>query len=85
MESLQRLGIAREQVWLHSPQDALQGEIVIVFLEAEHPSSLLSQLAASNLSFDRWLRQQMLELHGFDVAEALSSSPVELVFVWQKP
>jgi len=71
-ESRQRLGITKELAWLHSPQQAPQGEIVIVPLEADHPDRLLPQLAASDLPFDRWFRQQLLELHGLDVAQALA-------------
>jgi hypothetical protein len=57
---------------------------VIVSLEAEHSEQVLPQLVASDLPFDRWFRQQLLELHGLDVTQALSRPPVELVFIWQK-
>ena len=82
-ESRQRLGITKELVWLHSSLRTLQGEMVIVSLEAEHPEVLLPQLVASGLPFDRWFRQQLLELHGLDITEVLSRPPAELVFVWQ--
>ena len=83
-ESRQRLGITRELAWLHTPLQALQGEVVVVCLEVEHPEQVLPQLAASDLPFDRWFRQQLLELHGLDIAEAPPGPANELVFVWQK-
>jgi len=83
-ESRQRLGITKELAWLHPPLQPPQGEVVVVSLETEHPEQVLPQLAASNLPFDRWFRQQLLELHGLDVTEALSRPPVELVFVWKQ-
>jgi hypothetical protein len=83
-ESRQRLGITKELAWLHAPPQPPQGEIVVVCLEAEHPQQVLSQLAASDLSFDRWFRQQLLELHGLDVTQAPPGLANELVFVWKK-
>jgi len=83
-ESRQRLGITKELAWLYAPVQPPQGEIVVVSMEAEHPEQVLLQLAASDILFDRWYRQQLLELHGLDVTEALSRPPNELVFVWKQ-
>jgi hypothetical protein len=84
-ESRQRLGIRKELAWLHHFTQALQGEIVVVYLEAEHPERVVAQLAASDLPFDCWFRKQLLELHGLDLAQPPSGPTTELVFVWQTP
>lgn len=83
-ESRQRLGIIKELAWLHSPLQAPQGEVVVICLQVEHPEQVLPQLAASDLPFDRWFRQQLLELHGLDVTQALPGPANELVFVWKR-
>jgi hypothetical protein len=62
----------------------LQGAVVIVNLEAEQPGGMLTNLAVSDLPFDRWFRRQLLEFHGLDVTQALAGSASELIFAWQK-
>jgi hypothetical protein len=57
--------------------------VVIVYLEVEHPAQLLAKLAASEYPFDYWLRQQLLELHGLDLAQMLERSTHELILAWQ--
>ena len=79
-ESRQRLGITKELIWL---AQTLQGDMAIMYLEAEHPEQMLPQLAASDLPFDRWLRQQLLELHCLDVTQPKAGLANELIFVWQ--
>ena len=79
-ESRRRLGITRELEWL---AQAPRGEVVIVYLEVEHPEQLLTKLATSQEPFDCWLRKQLLELHGLDLAQMLERSTRELILAWQ--
>jgi hypothetical protein len=79
-ESRQRLGITKEVTWF---AQTVQGEMAIVCLEAEHPEQLFPGLAASDLPFDGWLRQKLLELHGLDVTKLPYGSTHELIFTWQ--
>lgn len=80
-ESRRRLGITRECVWV---AQILQGEIAIVHLEAKEPERVFQQLAASDLPFDRWFRQQLMEFHGFDVTHPKVVAPsTEVIFDWQ--
>jgi hypothetical protein len=79
-ESRQRLGVTKELIWL---AQTLQGDMAIMYLEAEHPERVTPQLAASELPFDRWFGGQLLELHGLDVTQLPSGSLSELVFAWQ--
>jgi hypothetical protein len=75
------LGIIRECVWV---AQILQGEIAIVYLEAKEPELVCQQLAASDLPFDRWFRQQLKEFHGLDVTHPKVVAPsTEVIFDWQ--
>jgi len=76
----ERMGITQEDAWL---SQTAQGDLVRIHLEVEHPEHVLADLAASHRSFDRWLRQQLLELHGLDIMQLASASAHELIFVWQ--
>ena len=78
--SRQRLGITREMVYL---QQAPRREIVIVQLEADDPEQVFSRLVASAFAFDRWLKRQILEIHGLDLSQSLPATSKELVFTWQ--
>jgi hypothetical protein len=63
-ESRCRLGITREVAWI---VELPQAELVIVSWEVEDPAQVIQKLAASDHPFDRWFRQQLLEIHGIDV------------------
>ena len=80
--SRQRLGITKECIQL--VQMPPQGDIAVVYLEMKHPELVIAQLAHSDLPFDRWFRNQLLELHGFDVTQLLSKQCSEVIFLWQR-
>jgi len=83
-ESRKRLGITKELAWFHHAQRAYQGDEAIIYLEVERPERLAQQLLTSEHPFDRWFRQQLLELYGLDLAHSLVCQLNELVFVWQQ-
>jgi hypothetical protein len=80
-ESRRCLGITRELVWF--VQTSL-GEMAIVYLETEDQEreQVVVNMAASPLPFDRWFRQQLVELLGVDVTHSSPRSSSELVFEW---
>lgn len=80
-ESQRRLGISREVMWF---TQTVQGEMAIICLEGEHLECVFAYLADSALPFDSWLRQQLLDLHGFDVAKMSQGLNHELIFAWQE-
>jgi hypothetical protein len=80
VESRRRLGITKELIWLAQTP---QGDRAIVYLEAAQPERVLLQLGASELAFDRWLRKQLLELHGLDLTQPPSGPANELVLEWR--
>ncbi len=76
----ERIGITKQEIWL---SQTLHMDLVRVHLQVEHPEYMLADLAASHRPFDRWLRQQLLELYGLDLMQLASASAHELLFVWQ--
>jgi len=81
-ESRRRLGISEERVWI---AEAVNGNVTIVAVVAAQPEQVLAQLAISDLPFDRWYREQLLALQGFDSAKPLSRASPELVLEWRLP
>jgi hypothetical protein len=75
-----RLGITKELAWL---ANTAQGEIIMLSLEAHDPALLLRTLVASQAAFDRWLKRQVFELHGLDLAQLASTHDCELLLSWQ--
>jgi len=80
MEEFQRrVGITRQAVWL---QQTSQGDMAIVYLEADDPGRMFQELASSDKPFDRWYLQQLKEIHGIDLSE--TQLPNELAFEWRE-
>ena len=63
--SRQRLGITRERLAL---VDTAFGATAVTTLEAPNVAQALGQIIASQHPFDTWYREQLLELHGVNLA-----------------
>ena len=85
-KSRRRLGIFAESVWF-APKPS-GGGAAVVFLEAEDPERALRELvaepAASETSFDSWLRRRMHELFGCDFVRSPHLAGGELLFSWRE-
>jgi len=57
------MGVSVERVW---HQTTPQGDLAIVYEEADDLAQGLPRLAASQEPFDVWFKQQVLEIHGVD-------------------
>jgi hypothetical protein len=57
--------------------------MALVYFEVDQSEQVLFKVAASDHPFDRWFRQQLLELHGLDGMERLPGPLHEVIFVWQ--
>ena len=64
--SRQRLGIARESVWI---QQTPGGDFAIVYLEADDLQAAFVGLATSQVPFDHWFREHTREIHGIDLEQ----------------
>jgi hypothetical protein len=78
--SRKRLGITREASFL---QQTPQGDMAILYIEAEDFARVFQGLAISQDPFDVLFRQQTLEFFGFDLAQPPSGPPPETVFDWR--
>jgi quercetin dioxygenase-like cupin family protein len=76
--SLQRMGVTRQAIWL---TQSARADVVYLHLNVERYEQMATVLAASTHPFDRWLRQQVLELHGLDLAQ-FARSAHELILTW---
>jgi hypothetical protein len=66
--SRQRLGIARESVWI---QQTPGGDFAIVYLEADDLQAAFGGLATSQVPFDHWFREHTREIHGCQSPRAI--------------
>ena len=77
--SCRQAGISQVQVWLVQRQ---RGELVLVRLHAQQLEKVLLELVNSQRPFERWLREQLKFLLGWNVQEMLTEKQ-ELLFAWQ--
>ena len=84
--SRHQLGITYELLAL---VETAFGSAAVTTLEAPDVDRALGQIIASKLPFDRWYREQVLELHGINLAgyeQFLQQTPLtpdqELIFEW---
>lgn len=84
--SRRRFGITYERLAL---AETPQGPAAVTTLEAADIGRAISQMAESELAFDRWYRERLQELHGVTLAGyerfALPAPPPpdqELLFEW---
>jgi hypothetical protein len=75
-----RLGISKEASFL---QQTPQGDLAIVYIEAENIAQALQGLATSQDPFDRLFRQKTQEFFGLDLAQPPAGPPPETLLSWQ--
>ncbi len=80
--SRHHLGITAEWTWI---VETIRSDIAIIAIEAEQPGPVIAHLAASELPFDRWFKEQLLALQGVELARPQATLYSDLVFEWQKP
>ncbi len=67
-----------------SLQEMPEGSLVLVYLEAEDVAHAFHELAISDTPFDRWYRDQVLNIYGVDLTTA-SGPSTELLAAWEAP
>ncbi len=60
-QSRRRLGITREAVWI---QATPQGDVVVIYMEADDLETAFKGVATSGEPFDRWFRDHVRDVHG---------------------
>jgi hypothetical protein len=62
--SRRRHGITREAVWINGTQN---GDIAVVYVEADDLAAAFKGLATSQEPLDRWFREYVRDVHGVDL------------------
>ena len=60
----------------------LHGELMLMTLHTQEPQQTLQELATSRRPFDRWLREQLQALLGWNLQEVLADPHGDLIFAW---
>lgn len=81
-EVCQQAGITRVKVRL---QQLLHSEVLLVDVHVQEPQQALEALASSQSPFAYWLREQVQGLLGWDLWEALTDPPTDLLYTWKNP
>lgn len=64
--AMREAGITRHAVW---HQETPDGTVAVVYIEAQEETGI-ARFASSDAPFNRWFREQMIEVHGVDIAQA---------------
>ena len=65
-ESRKRLGITREAVFI---QNTPNGDVAVVYMEADDMETALKGVATSDQPFDAWFREHVRDVHGINLEE----------------
>lgn len=76
-DSRRRLGIHAERSFLQSTP---QGDLAIIYFEADDVARVFQGVATSQEPFDRWFREQVLDIHGVDVTQPPPGPPPHVIF-----
>jgi hypothetical protein len=78
--SHKRVGETREVAYLqHTPQ----GDMAVLYIEAQDVQRALEGLGMSQEPFDVWLREQVKEIHGVDLSQPLPGPLPEAIVDWR--
>ena len=78
--SRKRLGVTREVAYL---QQTPQGDMAIVYIEAQNIPAVFEGLGHSQEAFDVWFREQVKEIHGVDLAQPPAGPLPEAIVDWR--
>ncbi len=78
--SRKRLGVTREVAYL---QQTPQGDMAVVYMEAQDIAAMLQGLGSSQEPFDVWFREQVKDIHGVDLAQPPAGPLPEAIVDWR--
>ena len=78
--SRKRLGVTREVAYL---QPTPQGDMVVVYMEAQNISRVFEGFGISQEPFDVWFRERVKEIHGVDFSQPLPGPLPEAIVDWR--
>jgi hypothetical protein len=68
-DARRRAGITREAVWIQSTPN---GDLVVVYTEADDLEGAFKAIATSDDPFDRWFRDHVRQVHGVALEEGFT-------------
>lgn len=74
-----RMGIQRESAWLQE-----NPPMCIVQIDADDPERASRELAESNDPFDRWFREQVMDIHGLDFRQVSGVAQNQLLLDYRE-
>ncbi len=75
--SRERHGITREAVWIQETPD---GDVVVVYMEADDLEAAFKGVGTSEEPFDRWFREHVRDCHGIALEEDIRAPEQVLDF-----
>jgi len=76
-DARRRVGVVREVVWV---QRAPGGALAVVYMEADDLDKAFTILGTSVEPFDRWFRDQVLQVHGIALEDGFTRPELVLDF-----
>jgi hypothetical protein len=76
-DARRRAGIVRETVWI---QAAPEGDVAVVYLEADDLANAFTILGTSSEPFDLWFRDHVKQVHGLALEDGLTAPELVLDF-----
>jgi len=78
--SSRRLGVTACRLYY---QQTPHADLVIAYLAADDLAPMFQGMATSQDPYDVWFREQMVDIHGWDVTQPPPGPQPELRFEWQ--
>jgi hypothetical protein len=76
-DARRRAGIVREAVWI---QPAPNGDLGVIYVEADNLADAFTMLSTSAEPFDRWFREHVRRVHGVALEQLVRSTELALDF-----
>ncbi len=80
-QSEERVGIVKERDFL---QITPNGDIVLMYVEAEDLDQTFAQFAASQNPFDLYIKSELKKLTGLDLGQSISEALPQLLLAYDK-
>lgn len=76
-DALRRAGVIRHAVWIQPTTD---GELSVVYLEADDLDAVCALIGTSSAPFERWYREQVRQVHGIELGRGCGKPELVLDF-----